>query len=244
MKETLWLLGIHPKPYNDSQEWVPVPRAQRPFQGLYGYDSLPKKQNLFSRYNGLQRLHGATAKRVISTLLRNNLSRIDLWTATEVFYYEAVNSLSTVSTNWKGSLDKHVVADWGDLHDMVLRADQDEAELMREWGTWPRRMRLTLEIVRFCKVIHLSMLENNINQVTFLSPSNNQIWIWSGYHLPAAMLWTPMRTGPDHIRMTKVGLSTCLTWICVRRRVQLKWLAVGEQKWEVREEMFKRVLQS
>jgi len=58
MKETLWLLGIHPKPYNDSQEWVPVPRAQRPSQGLYGYDSLPKKQNLFSRYNGLQRLHG------------------------------------------------------------------------------------------------------------------------------------------------------------------------------------------
>jgi len=63
MKETLWLFGIHPKPYNDSQEWVPVPRAQRPSQGLYGYDSLPKKQNLFSRYNGLQRLHGATAKK-------------------------------------------------------------------------------------------------------------------------------------------------------------------------------------
>ena len=77
---------------------------------------------------------GRQQKRVISTLLRNNLSQIDLWTATEVFYYEVVNSLSTVSTNWKGSLDKHVVAHWGDLHGMVLRADQDEAEPMREWG--------------------------------------------------------------------------------------------------------------
>jgi hypothetical protein len=136
----------------------------------------------------------------------------------------------------------HWTSMWSHIEEICMAWFSEQTRMKQNrWengGTWPMRMRLTLEIVRFCKVINLSMLGNNINQVTFLSPSNNQIWIWSGYHLPAAMLQTPMRRGPDHIQM-----STCLTWICVRRRVQLKWLAVGEQKWEVREEMFKRVFQ-